>query len=263
MPYAAINGVKLYYRIDGDTQGEAPWLVLSNSLGSDVSMWVPQIAAFSRHFRVVRYDTRGHGRSDAPRGPYSIEQLCGDVMGLLDTLKITRAHFCGLSMGGLTGVALGARHGDRIDRLVLSNTAAKIGSSEVWRPRAARCRAEGLAVMADAILARWFTPAFIEREPLWMAQMRDVLVHTDAEGYAAHCEAIDAADLRKEMASIQAPTLVIAGAQDPAALPAQGRELAAAVRNGRYVELDASHLSNLECADLFTRTVLDFLQASR
>jgi 3-oxoadipate enol-lactonase len=261
VPQAFVNGINLHYRIDGAANHDAPWLVLSNSLGSDLSMWAPQIAAFAQHFRVLRYDTRGHGHSDAPRGSYRIEQLCGDVIGLLDTLKIARAHFCGLSMGGLTGVALGARHGERFERLMLCNTAARIGSPEVWKPRAARCRSEGLAAMADAILPRWFTPGFMMREPLVIAQMRDVLVHTDSEGYAANCDAIDAADLRAEMASIAAPTLVIAGKHDLAATPAQGRELAAAVQHGRYTELDASHLSNIELAELFTQTVLDFLQA--
>jgi len=261
MPHALVNGITLHYRIDVAANHAAPWLVLSNSLGSDLSMWAPQITAFAQHFRVLRYDTRGHGHSDAPRGPYSIEQLCDDVIGLLDALKIERAHFCGLSMGGLTGVALGARHGHRFERLVLCNTAARIGSPQVWKPRAANCRANGMPAMADTILPRWFTPGFMAREPLVIAQMRDVLAHTDSEGYAANCDAIDATDLASEVASIAAPTLVIAGTHDPAAPPAQGRQLATALPRGRYAELDASHLSNIELAELFTHTVLDFLQA--
>lgn len=263
MPFAAVNDTKLFYRIDGAANSTAPWLVLSNSLGSDVSMWTPQLAAFSKHFRVLRYDTRGHGRSDVPPGPYTIEQLMLDVIGLFDHLDIERAHFAGVSMGGLTGVGLGARFASRIDRLALCNTAAKIGSPEVWGPRAARARNEGMLALADAVLPRWYTAQFIERNPLVLAQARDVFVHTDAEGYASNCDALNAADLRGEARSIAAPTLVISGTHDLAATPAQGRELAESVPGARYVELDAAHISNVELADAFTQTVLDFLLEAR
>lgn len=263
MPYAAVNGTKLYYRIDGAANSTAPWLVLSNSLGTDVSMWAPQMPEFAKHFRVLRYDTRGHGRSDAPQGPYTIEQLTGDVVGLLDHLKIDRAHFVGLSMGGLTGVGVGARYAARFDRLVLCNTAAKIGSPEVWEPRAAIVREKGMAALAPAVPARWFTPAFIEREPLVIAQMLDTLSHTNNEGYASNCDAINTTDLRGEAASIKAPTLVISGSHDPAATPAQGRELAESIKGARYVELDVSHISNIEAAPTFTNVVRDFLLESQ
>ncbi len=259
MPYAAVNGTNLHYRIDGAANSDAPWLVFSNSLGSDLSMWTPQLVEFSKHFRVLRYDTRGHGHSGVPQGPYTIEQLTGDVIGLMDHLGIERAHFCGVSMGGLTGVGLGARYAKRIGKLVLCNTAAKIGSPEVWEPRAARARNEGMLALADAVLPRWFTAGFFEREPLVLAQVRDVFVHTDNEGYASNCDAINAADLRGEAPSIVAPTLVISGTHDLAATPAQGRELAAAVPGARYVELDASHISNVERTGEFNKTVLDFL----
>jgi 3-oxoadipate enol-lactonase len=259
MPYAAVNGTRLYYRIDGEANVAAPWLVLSNSLGTDVSMWAPQLAGFTKHFRVLRYDTRGHGRSDSPSGPYTIHQLAGDVISLLDFLDIRWAHFVGVSMGGLTGVALGAWHADRIDRLALCNTAAKIGTPEVWELRAARARNEGMRSLADEVLLRWFTSTFIAREPLVIAQVRDVLAHTDNAGYASNCDAINAADLRGDAHSIKAPTLVIAGTHDPSTTPAQGRELADAVPGACYVELDASHISNIEVAGAFTKTVLDFL----
>ncbi|PRY09158.1 3-oxoadipate enol-lactonase [Paraburkholderia sp. BL25I1N1] len=259
MPYAAVNGTELHYRIDGDRHGNAPWIVLSNSLGTDLSMWAPQVAALSKHFRVLRYDTRGHGHSEAPKGPYTIEQLTGDVLGLMDTLKIARAHFCGISMGGLTGVALAARHGNRLERVVLCNTAARIGSPEVWIPRAARARTEGMRALADAVLPRWFTADYVDREPVVLALIRDVFVHTDKEGYASNCDAIDAADLRPEAPGIKVPALVISGTHDLAATPAQGRELAQSISGARYVELDASHISNIEKADAFTKTVIDFL----
>ncbi|WP_027802127.1 3-oxoadipate enol-lactonase [Paraburkholderia dilworthii] len=259
MPYAAVNGTELHYRIDGNRHGNAPWIVLSNSLGSDLSMWTPQVAALSKHFRVLRYDTRGHGHSEAPKGPYTIEQLSGDVLGLMDTLKIARANFCGVSMGGLTGVALAARHANRFERMVLANTAARIGSPEVWVPRAARARTEGMLALSDAVLPRWFTADYIEREPVVLAMIRDVFVHTDKEGYASNCDAIDATDLRPETHGIKLPVLVISGTHDVAATPAQGRELAQAISGARYVELDASHISNIEKADAFTKTVIDFL----
>ncbi|MEM5460387.1 MULTISPECIES: 3-oxoadipate enol-lactonase [Paraburkholderia] len=259
MPYAAVNGTELHYRIDGDRHGNAPWIVLSNSLGTDLSMWAPQVAALSKHFRVLRYDTRGHGHSEAPKGPYTIEQLTGDVIGLMDTLKIARAHFCGLSMGGLTGVGLAARHGNRFERVVLCNTAARIGSPEVWVPRAAKARSEGMLALASAVLPRWFTADYIEREPVVLAMIRDVFVHTDKEGYASNCDAIDATDLRPEAPGIKLPALVISGTHDLAATPAQGRELAQSIAGARYVELDASHISNIEKADAFTKTVIDFL----
>ncbi|MGF6754155.1 3-oxoadipate enol-lactonase [Paraburkholderia sp. GAS334] len=259
MPYAAVNGTELHYRVDGEQNRNAPWIVFSNSLGSDLSMWTPQVSAFSKHFRVLRYDTRGHGHSGVPKGPYTIEQLTGDVLGLMDALKIERANYCGVSMGGLTGVGLAARHADRLDRVVLCNTAARIGSPEVWVPRAARARSEGMLALADAVLPRWFTAGFFEREPLVIAQIRDVFVHTDNEGYASNCDAIDATDLRPEAPGIKLPTLVISGTHDLAATPAQGRELAESITGARYVELDAAHISNIEQADVFTKTVLDFL----
>ncbi|HEY2021806.1 3-oxoadipate enol-lactonase [Paraburkholderia sp.] len=263
MPYAAVNGTELHYRIDGDRHGPAPWLVLSNSLGCDMSMWAPQVAALSKHFRVLRYDTRGHGHSEAPKGPYTIEQLSGDVLGLMDTLKITRANFCGISMGGLTGIALAARHSDRLQRVVLCNTAARIGSPEVWVPRAARARGEGLLALADAVLPRWFTADYIEREPVVLAMIRDVFVHHDKQGYASNCDAIDAADLRPEAPGIKLPVLVISGTHDLAATPEQGRELAQSIPGARYVELNASHISNIEKADEFTKTVVDFLTETK
>lgn len=263
MPYAAVNGTELHYRIDGDRHGSAPWIVLSNSLGSDLSLWTPQIAALAQRFRVLRYDTRGHGHSEAPQGPYSIDKLAGDVLGLMDTLKIARAHFAGVSMGGLTGIALAARHRERIDRVVLANTAARIGSPEVWVPRAARARSEGMSALADVVLTRWFTEAFAAREPRAIGFVRDVFVHTDREGYALNCEALDATDLRPEAPGIRVPALVISGTHDLAATAAQGRELADAIPGARYLELDASHISNIEQADAFTAALLDFLTEPR
>ena len=249
------NGIEINYEIDGD----GPWVTFSHSLACNLSMWDEQVRALKGRYRVLRYDTRGHGHSAAPQGPYTIEQLTGDVIGLLDQLHIERAHFVGVSMGGLTGVGLGARYADRIDRLVLCNTAAKIGSPEVWVPRAAKARSEGMLALADAVLPRWYTPEFIANNALVMSQVRDVFVHTDNEGYASNCDAINATDLRGEAGSIKARTLVISGTHDVAATPAQGRELAASVPGARYVELNAAHISNVERADEYNKIVIDFL----
>jgi 3-oxoadipate enol-lactonase len=259
MAFAAMDGIRLHYEVDGLARTDAPWVVLSNSLGTDLSMWDPQVAALGEHFRVLRYDTRGHGRSDAPRGPYTIEQLSADVIALLDTLNIERTHFCGLSMGGLTGIALGARHAERVDRLVLCNTAAKIGSPEVWNPRIAKAREDGMASLADSVIERWFTAGFREREPASVKPLREQLARSDAEGYAANCEAIRDADLRAELGRITAETLVISGTHDIATTADQGRALAHGIGRARYVELDASHISNIEQRVAFTRTLVDFL----
>jgi 3-oxoadipate enol-lactonase len=261
VPFAHVNGLKLHYRIDDQAGAQAPWLVLSNSLGSDVSMWTAQVETFAASHRVLRYDTRGHGQSDAPAGPYALEQLTGDVTGLMDALDIDRADFCGLSMGGMTGIALAARHAERFGRVILSNTAALIGSDAIWTPRAARARNEGMASLSDGVLSRWFTPAFIASQPLLLAGIRDVLVHTSGEGYAANCEAIRDTDLREEANRIRLPVLVIAGTHDLSTTAEQGRELAASIPDARYVELDAAHLSNIEGAEDFNQAALAFLSA--
>lgn len=262
MSFATINGSRLHYRVDEPDNADAPWLVLANALGADLTMWAPQVAAFSSRFRLLRFDTRGLGCSDAPPGPYSIEQLTDDVLGLLDTLSIERAHFCGLSMGGLLGVALGARHGDRIDRLVLAHTAARIGTVDVWQQRAQQAREQGARSLADATLERWFSRGFAAREPIVVAAIRDAFAHMDSEGYAGNCEAIGLADLRGEAGRIHAPTLVVTGSGDPSVAPELSRALADSIAGARFVQLEAQHLSNIERADEFTRTVLDFLTAS-
>ncbi|CAJ9729598.1 3-oxoadipate enol-lactonase [Burkholderia pseudomallei] len=261
MPFASVDGVRLHYRIDRAARADAPWLVFSNSLGADLSMWAPQIGPMTAHFNLLRYDTRGHGHSDALAGSYTIEQLAGDVIGLLDHVGVARAHFCGISMGGLTGAALAARHAKRVDRVVLSNTSAKIGSPEIWAPRARKARAEGMAALADAVLPRWFTAAFFEREPRLIDVIRDTFNHTDKDGYAANCDALNAADLRDEAKGIAVPTLVVTGAHDLSTPPEQGRALAASIAGAKHVEFDCAHISNIECADGFNRTLIDFLTA--
>jgi 3-oxoadipate enol-lactonase len=257
MPFAESNGARLNYRFDGPA--DAPALVLSNSLGTNLSMWDPQIPALAALFRVLRYDTRGHGQSAVTPGSYSITQLGRDVVGLLDAVGIERAHFCGLSMGGAIGMWLGIYAPERINRLVLCNTAAKIGAMETWKARIEMVRTKGMGPVAETQAQRWFTPAFIAKAPDVIATTRQMIASTSPEGYAANCGAIRDADQRETISRIRARTLVIGGLHDPVIPAADVRYLAGTIPGAKLVELDASHLSNVEAADEFTKTLLSFL----
>ncbi len=252
-----LAGTRLHYRIDGPAG--APALVLSNSLGTDLHMWDPQVPELARMFRVLRYDTRGHGQSGATPGPYSVEQLGRDVLGLMDGVGMERAHFCGLSLGGMTGMWLAVHAGYRIDRLVLANTAARIGTPDAYNTRIEKVRAAGMMPIAPAVLERWFTPAFIAQHADAVAPVRTTLEGIAPEGYIGGCAAVRDMDLREAIARITRPTLVIAGTHDLATPPADGRFIAEHIPGARYVELPAAHLSNIEAAARFTAAVLDFL----
>lgn len=257
MPFAESNGARLNYRFDGPA--DAPVLVLSNSLGTNLSMWDPQIPALAERFRVLRYDTRGHGQSSVTAGPYSITQLGRDVVGLLDAVGIERAHFCGLSMGGVTGMWLGVYAPERINRLVLCNTAAKIGAADMWNTRIETVRTNGLSAVAETQAQRWFTPAFIAKAPDVIAATRQMIASTSPEGYAANCGAIRDMDQRETISRIRARTLVIGGLHDPVISATDLRYLVDAIPGAKLVELDASHLSNVEAPVEFTKALLDFL----
>lgn len=259
MPYAELSDVTLHYRLDGDES--LPVLMLSNSLGTSFEMWQPQIAALTQHYRVLRYDTRGHGQSSVTEGPYSIAQLGGDVIALLDYLKLARVHFCGLSMGGITGMWLGLHHADRLNKLILCNTAAYIGPPENWTNRAAAVQRDGVASIAAAVVDKWLTPDFAAQQPELVQHLRAMLGATDARGYAANCLAVRDSDLREQIQRIVTPTLVIAGSGDIPTPPADGRYLADTIPGAQYVELYAAHLSNLQQVDGFTQAVLKFLAA--
>ena len=240
----------------------APALVLSNSLGTTIEMWSPQLDALSKHFRVVRYDTRGHGASIAPAGEYTLDTLGRDVLAVLDALNIERAHVCGISMGGLTGQWLGVHASDRIDKLIVANTAARIGTLQGWRDRAALVRERGMDEVASGAAGRWFTPAFVQRQPEVVQRMTDRLRATPSQGYAGCCDALSVADLRDEIAKITAPMLVIAGASDPVTTLDDARFIVERVPGARIATLEASHLSNIEAAQAFDSTVLAFLMES-
>jgi 3-oxoadipate enol-lactonase len=247
--------VTLHYRLEGPN--EALPLMLCNSLGTTLEMWDPQVAPLTPQFQLIRYDQRGHGRSPVPPGPYSIEDLGQDALGLLDDLGIERTSFCGLSIGGMVGMWLASEAPERIDRLVLCSTAPALPPREQWLERAATVRANGVAAIADAALDRWFTPLAPDR---LREVFRTMLVETPAEGYAGCCEVLADLDLRDRLAAIEAPTLVVTGAGDPVAPPETGEQLAASISGARHVSVaGARHIANAEQPETFTQHVLDHL----
>ncbi|TQL68003.1 3-oxoadipate enol-lactonase [Nocardioides albertanoniae] len=240
---------------------DAPVVVLSNSLGSTMSMWDAQVDALTEHFRVVRYDTRGHGGSPVPQGPYDIDDLADDVVSLLDSLGVEKAHFVGLSLGGMTGMRLAARNPERVDRLVLLCTGAKLDPSSAWHDRAATVRENGSGAVAEAVVARWFTPGYLATNAEEKAAAEAVVASTPAEGYASCCEVIATMDLRPDLPRISAPTLAIAGADDPATPPPHLEAIADSVQDGRVLVVpESAHLANAEQPQTITSAILDHLR---
>ena len=259
MPFLGFEGFRLHYRIDGETN--LPVLIFSNSLGADLSMWEPQFTALAPHFRILRYDNRGHGHSSAPAGPYAIEDLGRDVLALLDSLQIERVSFCGISMGGVIGQWLGIHAADRLHKLVLANTAAKIGVPDVWNARIDLVLSEGIDPVIPGTLERWFTQVFHAAHPEAIEATAAMLRSANVAAYAACCAAIRDADFRASLSAIVAPTLVLTGTRDPVTTPEDGRFLAGNIPDASYVELAAAHLSNVEAAAAFNAALLDFLHA--
>ena len=252
-----LNGAACLYRTDGYPRN--PAVLMCNSLGTDHTMWDAQADTLSRCFHVVRYDTRGHGASGAPPGPYSLEMLANDALALLDHLGIGTAHVVGLSMGGLVAQCLGLYAPHRVGRLVLANTAARIGTAAGWRHRAAAVREDGLATIAATSPARWFMPAFAAEYRAIIEPLQHTLRRQSPEGYAACCDALADADLGDDIGLIAAPVLVIAGEADPVTTVADGVALCTRIPDARLVTLPASHLSSIEVPATFTREVQSFL----
>ncbi|MGO4332436.1 3-oxoadipate enol-lactonase [Cupriavidus sp. 2TAF22] len=257
MSIADRNGLRLYYELHGP-QG-APVLVMSNSLGTTLSMWDPQMPALLEHFRVLRYDTRGHGASGVPSAPFGMDELGGDVLAVMDHAGVGQAHFCGLSMGGMTGIWLARHHPERFGRFVLANTAALIGPPSGWNTRIDHVRSHGMSMVAEGVLARWFTPATLAGDPARLAPVLAMLAATDPDGYIGNCAAVRDADLRSLLPGILSHVLVIAGVQDAATTPEQGSELARGIAEAEYLVLNAAHLSNWEQPAAFSRAVIRFL----
>lgn len=257
MPFLESNGAKIHYVLEGPAS--APALVFSNSLGTNLSMWDNQAVSFAKDFQILRYDTRGHGNSSVPPGPYSIEQLAKDVLALLDARHFERVHFCGLSMGGMIGMWLGLHAPGRLHKLALCSTAAKIGTPETWNPRIEAVRKGGMKSVAPAVIERWFTAAFRANNAATVAAVQRMLEETNPEGYIANCAAVRDFDGREHLRAIQTPTLVMSGAHDPATTPADGHFLAEHIPGSRYFELNAAHLSNVEAREQFNLTLRQFL----
>lgn len=259
MPVIDADGCPIYVEVEGPER--APVLMLSNSLGTTLHMWDPQVAPFTQHFRLVRYDRRGHGRSGCPRGPYTMERLGRDVLAVLDALDIEKVYWCGLSMGGMVGQWLGANAPERINRLILSNTHSYYPDKAMWDDRIRMAQEKGIAGMVDATMERWFTKEFRERAPDRIAVMRDMFLKTQLDGFLGCCHAVRNMDLRDTHARITAPTLVIVGAKDPATPPAAGEAIQKAIKGAKLASLEAAHISNFEQPQLYVDTVLDFLKA--
>jgi 3-oxoadipate enol-lactonase len=257
MPVIKSGEAQIYYELEGPSG--SPVLVFSNSLGTNHSLWDPQVSEFKWKWRVLRYDSLGHGNSSSTPGPYSVELLAKDVLALLDALELNRVNFCGLSLGGMIGMWLGANAPQRLNKLILCNTGAKIGTLENWNNRIETVRKNGMKTVSSAVLERWFTTPFREKAQQQVSNIRSVLEALDPEGYAACCAAVRDFDFRKELDRIRVPTLVIAGAHDPATPPADGRFLADHIPGARYVELNAAHLSNIEDQDRFNTELAAFL----
>jgi 3-oxoadipate enol-lactonase len=260
MPHATANHIEIYYELSGPAG--APVVMLSNSLGTRLEMWDPQMPALAGRYRVLRYDSRGHGRSDAPPGPYSVAMLGEDALALLDTLGIAQVHFCGLSKGGMVGQWLGAHHGDRLVSLTLCATAARLGPAELWNQRIEQSAREGMASLVDGVTERWFTAGYRATPRREIEQVRAMILATSPQGYGACCAAIRDMDQSEAIRLIRTPTLIVAGADDPATTIDVMRDLHERILGSRFVEIpQAAHLLNIEQAGRFNRTLTSFLAA--
>ncbi|MDO8768256.1 MAG: 3-oxoadipate enol-lactonase [Burkholderiaceae bacterium] len=260
MPQIALETINVEYSLDSSAGEDRPVLVLSNSLGTTMSMWDSQITALTAKYRVLRYNTRGHGQSSKPSGAYTIAQLGQDVIELMNALNIPRAYFCGLSMGGMIGTYLAINAQERFEKIILCNTNAFTAQPDFWDKRISILHAEGVAAIADGVMARFFSPAFTASSPQIVADFKASLVATPVDGYASCCAAIRDMDFRGQLQNIRVPTLVIAGTKDEASPPENGQYLAKQIPNAKYKEIGAAHISNIEAPAEFSDAVISFLQ---
>ena len=257
MPTFTSNDAQINYQTFGDAA--KPALVFSNSLGTNFKMWQPQIDFFAQDHFVICYDTRGHGGSEAPQGPYTIDQLGQDVVNLLDHLNIEKAAFCGISMGGLTGQWLAINRPERFNQVIVCNTAAKIGQEKAWLERASLVREQGLTPIASTAAGRWFTEAFVQSNPDIITKLSNNLGAGSPEGYASCCEALAKADLREQLKQVKIPVFIIAGQQDPVTTMEDGLFIQKQIFNSQLFNINASHISNLEQPEDFNNTIINFL----
>jgi 3-oxoadipate enol-lactonase len=253
-----MTGVALHYTVDGPD--DAPVLVLGSSLGTTGEMWAAQLGALSQRLRVVRYDHRGHGRSPAPPGPYTLADLGGDVIALMDRLGVDTFHIGGISLGGMVAMWVAAHHPHRVAKLTPACTAAQLGPAENWRTRAATVREQGMAAVAETVVGRWLPADYAAAHPDTRQWLLDMLLSSPVEGYAGCCAAIETMDLTPELSRIAAPTLVLAGGADQSTPPALAEQIAAGIPGARLeVITGAAHLANVSHPDDFNRLLLDFL----
>jgi 3-oxoadipate enol-lactonase len=252
------NGIQLNYEIEGS----GPWVVLSHSLACSLSMWDPQVEALKSRYRVLRFDTRGHGGSDAPAGAYTLEQLSDDVHGLLTALGVERPHFVGLSMGGMIGMTFALKYPDVLRSLVLCDTSSRIPpeAQPVWDDRIRIATTQGMEPLVEPTLKRWFTEEFLNRRPPVVEKVAGMIRATPAAGYVGCCHAIPKINLTERLHQVRCPTQVIVGEQDVGTPVAMSRAIHEAVPGSELVIIpDASHLSNLEQPEAFSRALLGFL----
>jgi 3-oxoadipate enol-lactonase len=257
MPVIQSDDCPIHVEIEGPEH--APVLMLSNSLGTDLAMWAPQVEPFTRHFRLVRYDRRGHGKSGVTPGPYTMDRLGRDALAIMDGLGLAKVNWCGLSMGGMVGQWLGAHAPERIGKLVLANTSSYYAVKDPWNDRIKAVRAGGVAAVAEQVLARWFTDEFREREPATIARLKAMMLATPVDGYIACCEAVRDMDHRDILPKIGAPTLVIVGRYDAATPIQAGEFIRSRIPRASLTVLEAAHISNIEQSAPFTTEVLGFL----
>jgi 3-oxoadipate enol-lactonase len=258
MPIAQSNGCPIHYEIEGAP--DKPVLMLCNSLGTTLHMWDVQMPALTQHFRVLRYDRRGHGKSGVPAGPYNMEMLGRDALAVLDAAKVEKTSWCGLSMGGMVGMWMGANAPQRMNRIILSNTSAYFENKQIWNDRLAVVKEKGLGVIVQGTLERWFTKGFRERGPAKVKAIGDMFLATKAEGYLGCGAAVRDMDHRPLLPKIKAPTMVIAGAQDAGTTPEMGEYVQKNIPGATLKMFDAAHIANIECAADYTAAMLDFLR---
>ena len=261
MPLLDVNGTTLNYRFDGPEKG--PVVMLSNSLASDLSMWDLQIPALAEAgYRVLRYDSRGHGRSAVPDGPYSMGLLTADAVGLMDALDLEKAHFCGLSMGGMVGQMFGTQHPERLFSLTLCSTAASMAQPEIWDERIKAARENGMGAMVGATIDRWFTKAGQERLEEEVNKVRRMILNTPVVGFCACSAAIQDMDQRDSIRLIPTRALVMVGEWDPGTPVSAAEFIHERIASSELrVISDAAHFVNVEQASVFNRTLLEFLRA--
>jgi 3-oxoadipate enol-lactonase len=254
---AISDGARIDYSIAG--AATAPTLLFINSIATTRELWARQVPRCSKTFRVITYDARGHGFSQVTVGDYTIEQIGRDALAILDHAGVESAHICGISLGGLTAMWLGVHAQRRVKSLVLANTAARVGSVEMWTERIAFVRQQGMSTLADVTMPRWFTEGFRAREPQTVEQFRDMVARCSKEGYLSCCAALRDEDLRDSISAIRCPVLCIAGNADPATPPEALRFIHEHIPGSNMALLDAAHLTNVEQDQAFTNAVMDFI----